>query len=240
MRTGVRYAMIRSLISRLWAKYKTPMTQILLVRHAVNDFVKTGRLAGWTPEVHLNDDGIAQAVALGERLRETRIHAIYSSPLERTIETAEAIAAHHPALEIRHEPGIGEVRYGDWQGQSIAALRMRKMWQVVQETPSRAVFPNGEAMREVQARAVSTIERLVIAHPRETIVIVSHADIIKMVVAHYMGAHLDMFQRFDISPASISIISLGFNRPFVVTVNDTAHIQQMERERKAEKKQSAQ
>jgi probable phosphomutase (TIGR03848 family) len=232
--------MIRTLIARLWRTFQTPMTRILLIRHAVNDFVKTGRLAGWTPEVHLNEEGVAQAAALGQRLASQRLHALYSSPLERTIETAEAIAVHHAGLEIRREPGIGEVRYGDWQGQSIAALRMRKMWQVVQETPSRAVFPNGEAMREVQARAVATIERLTVAHPRETIAIVSHADIIKMVMAHYMGVHLDMFQRFDIAPASISIIALGFNRPFIVTVNDTAHIQQIERDRRADKQPSAQ
>ncbi len=211
----------------------SPMTQILLVRHAVNDFVKTGKLAGWTPEVHLNVEGVAQAKALGDRLANTPIDHIYASPLERTVETAQAIQAHHPALEIKVERGIGEVNYGDWQGKAISTLQGRKMWQLVQETPSRAAFPNGEAMRDVQDRAVNTVERLAAAHPRERIVIVSHADVIKMVLAHYLGMHLDVFQRIVISPASISMLSLGFGRPYIATMNDTAHLLHLESERKA-------
>ena len=146
------------------------MTQILLVRHAVNDFVKTGKLAGWTPEVHLNDDGKAQAEALGKRLADVPIKALYASPLERTMETAEAILQHHPALAIVQSVEIGEVRYGDWEGMEIKALAQRKMWHVVQEYPSRAYFPNGETMRDVQIRAVNEIERLAAAHPRDLVV----------------------------------------------------------------------
>ena len=131
------------------------MTTIMLIRHAVNDFVKTGKLAGWTPEVHLNDDGKAQATALGERLADAPIKQLYASPLERTMETAQAIQQHHPQLEIQPNEGLGEVRYGDWEGAKIADLRRRKMWEVVQEYPSRASFPNGETMRGVQTRAVN-------------------------------------------------------------------------------------
>lgn len=169
------------------------MTTILLIRHAVNDFVKTGRLAGWTPEVHLNDEGKAQAEALGKRLADAPIRQIYASPLERTMETAQAVQQHHPHLSIVQNTAIGEVRYGDWEGAHIAALYTRKMWQVVQEYPSRARFPKGETMRGVQTRAVDEIERLVEIHPREMIVVVSHADLIKMVLAHYLGMHLDNF-----------------------------------------------
>ena len=208
------------------------MTTILLIRHAVNDFVKTGKLAGWTPNVHLNDEGIAQADALGQRLANIPLNAIYASPLERTMETAEAIQKHHTNLTIQTNKQIGEVQYGDWEGKKIAALRRRKMWEVVQEYPSRARFPNGEAMRDVQTRAVSEIERLVEQHPRQMVAIVSHADLIKMVIAHYLGMHLDNFQRIVVSPASITTIQLGHSRPFLVTINDTAHVQYMERERK--------
>src|SRR5690606_18679258 len=101
----------------------------------------------------------------------------------------------------------------------------------------RAVFPNGEAMRDVQVRAVSEIEQFVKKHPREMIVIVSHADLIKMVLAHYLGMHLDMFQRIVVSPASINTLMLGHSRPFVGTMNDTAHVQELERARKAEKQE---
>lgn len=208
------------------------MTQILLIRHAVNDFVKTGKLAGWTPEVHLNDEGKAQAEALGKRLADTPIHHLYASPLERTMETAQAIQQHHPKLSIIQNEAIGEVRYGDWEGASIASLRTRKMWELVQEYPSRAYFPNGETMRGVQVRAVNEIERLASLHPRETVVVVSHADVIKMIIAHYLGMHLDNFQRIMISPASINTLMLGHGRPYVASVNDVAHVTQMERERK--------
>ncbi|MFN8379324.1 MAG: MSMEG_4193 family putative phosphomutase [Anaerolineae bacterium] len=200
------------------------MTQVLLIRHAVNDFVKTGRLAGWTPEVHLNDEGRAQAEALGVRLANAPLAAIYSSPLERTMETAQAVAVHHPALTIRTQEGIGEVRYGEWEGKAIRDLQGRKMWQLVQQTPSRASFPGGETMRGVQQRAIEAIEALVAAHPKDTIAVVTHADLIKMLLAHYLGMHLDQFQRIVISPASISTLQLEFGRPYVGNVNDTAHL----------------
>jgi probable phosphomutase (TIGR03848 family)/uncharacterized repeat protein (TIGR03847 family) len=200
------------------------MTQILLIRHAVNDFVKTNRLAGWTPGVHLNEEGQAQAAALGERLAQTRIDAIYASPLERTVETAQAVVSHHPELTLQLLPEIGEVRYGDWTGGEIRKLAQRKMWRVIQTNPSRASFPNGEAMRDSQLRAVNAIEKLVRKHPRESVAVVSHSDIIKMILAHYLGIHLDLFQRIEISPASLSIIALGGFRPGIIQINESSYL----------------
>ncbi len=213
------------------------MIHLLLIRHAVNDYVKTGKLAGWTPGVHLNEDGKAQAEALGERLANAPLKALYVSPLERTMETAEAIQAHHPNLSITMNLEIAEVRYGDWEGKKISELRRRKMWEVVQEYPSRAYFPNGETMRGVQTRIVNEIERLVSQHPNEMIAIVFHADLIKMALAHYLGMHLDCFQRIAVSPASISGIQLGHSRPYITTMNDTAHLQALD---DARSKQQAQ
>jgi probable phosphomutase (TIGR03848 family) len=209
------------------------MTTILLIRHAVNDFVKSGRLAGWTPGVHLNEEGQAQAQALGHRLADAKLHAIYSSPLERTMETAQAIQAKHAQLQIHTDAEIGEVRYGDWEGQPIAALVSRKMWAVVQEYPSRAVFPNGEAMRDVQTRAVNAMERFVRQHPQQTVAVVSHADLIKMILAHYLGMHLDVFQRIVISPASMSVLNIGHSRPYANQINDVAHLKTLQREGKS-------
>src|SRR5437764_5681401 len=134
------------------------MTQLLLIRHAVNDYVKTNRLAGWTPGVHLNEEGLAQAAALGLRLASARIHAIYSSPLERTVETAQAVLEHHPELQLQLMDTIGEVRYGAWQGEEISKLAQRKLWRVVQAFPSRVRFPDGESMREAQMRAINALE----------------------------------------------------------------------------------
>lgn len=214
------------------------MTHFLLIRHATNDFVKTGKLAGWTPDVHLNAEGQAQAEALGARLAHAPLHALYASPLERTMETAQAIAKHHPHLTLVEHEGIGEVDYGDWEGASIAELTQRKMWQVVQEYPSRAYFPNGETMRGVQTRIVNAIEALAQKHPAQVVALVFHADLIKMAIAHYLGVHLDNFQRIVISPASITALNLGHSRPFIMSVNDVAHLQELEKHARQQDKSS--
>lgn len=208
------------------------MTTILLIRHATNDFVKTGKLAGWTPGVHLSDEGKAQAEALGKRLADMPLQQLYSSPLERTMETAQAIQKYQPHLQIEHTIGLGEVRYGDWEGMNIGTLRKRKMWEVIQEYPSRAWFPNGETMRGVQQRAVDEIERLTMKHPRETFAVVTHADVIKMVLAYYLGMHLDNFQRIMVSPASISSLHMNHSRPYIGTMNDVAHLAQIKTEQR--------
>lgn len=200
------------------------MAEFFLIRHAVNDWVNTGRLAGWTPGVHLNSEGQAQARALGERLAKVPLAAIYSSPLERTMETAQAIAAHHPTLVVQPLEQVGEVRYGQWQGARLSALRRQKLWQTVQIYPSRAQFPGGEAIRQAQARTIDALENLAARYPGQRVVVVSHSDIIKLVVAHYLGAHIDFFQRIEISPASISIIRLGADRPHVICLNDTSFL----------------
>ncbi|MBN2469833.1 MAG: MSMEG_4193 family putative phosphomutase [Anaerolineae bacterium] len=199
------------------------MTTVLLIRHAVNDWVKTGKLAGWEPGVHLNAEGRAQAAALGQRLADRPLRAIYASPLERTLETAQAVAEHHPALKVAIAEGVGEVDFGEWQGRRIKDLARRKMWHVIQYTPTRAYFPGGESMRAAQVRAVDTVEELAGRHRGQVIAVVSHSDIIKMVLAHYLGMPLDLFQRIVVSPASISVVQLGYGRPYVALVNDTSH-----------------
>jgi probable phosphomutase (TIGR03848 family) len=200
------------------------MTEFLLIRHAINDWVSTGRLAGWTPGVHLNEDGKTQATALGERLAKVNLDAIYSSPLERTTETAQAIAAHHPNLTVQSLEAVGEMHYGTWQGEKLSQLRREKLWEIVQVYPSRAQFPGGEAIRQAQARAVDALETLATRHLNQRVAVVSHSDIIKLMVMHYLGAHLDFYQRLEISPASLTIIHLGTGRPYIVRVNDTSFL----------------
>ena len=206
------------------------MTEFLLIRHATNDYVKTHRLAGWTPGVHLNDHGRAQAAALGKRLEQTRIDAIYSSPLERTVETAQAILEYHPKLRLETLDDLGEVHYGDWTGGEIQKLVHRKMWDVIQHYPSRAQFPNGETMRQVQVRAANVLERLLEKHPHSTVALFSHSDVIKMIVAHFLGLHLDLFQRIEISPASLTILTMGASRPVLVQLNETSYLPRPEKE----------
>lgn len=199
------------------------MTTIVLVRHAENDYVRSGRLAGWTPGVHLNEEGKRQATTLGERMADAKIDVFYSSPLERAVETAQAILGHYPGKELCLDDGIGEAHYGEWTGETLRKLSRTRLWEVVQRTPSQARFPGGESLQEMQNRAVATIERIAAENPHLTVVAVSHGDVIKSIVAHYAGMHLDMFQRLVIAPASISIIHLGGHGPAVVRVNDTHH-----------------
>jgi probable phosphomutase (TIGR03848 family) len=203
---------------------------LFLIRHAENDYVRTGRLAGWTPGVHLNDEGRRQAEALGERLATAKFQAVYSSPLERAVETAEAIVGHHAGIELQVEREVGEVQYGDWQGKRLRKLSRTRLWQVVQNYPSGARFPNGESLREMQFRVVGALEHIAERHPGGTAAVVSHSDVIKAVVAHYCGMHLDLFQRIIISPASISILALDRLGPRIMRLNDTSHLENLKQD----------
>jgi probable phosphomutase (TIGR03848 family) len=198
------------------------MTIIYLIRHAENDFLGKEKLAGWLPGVHLNDRGVAQAEALAERLAGTRFRAIYASPLERALETAEPIARRQ-GLQVIPRPALGEVRFGRWQGQTLKTLRRRKLWPIVLFSPSLARFPEGESFNETQARVVAELEKLRGKHKqaKSTILCVSHSDTIKLAVAHYLGLPLDLFQRLTVEPASISILSIHQGHARLIRLNDT-------------------
>ena len=202
------------------------MMNLLLVRHAVNDWVGE-RLAGWTPGVHLNEEGRAQASDLARRLAEAPLAAVYSSPLERTLETAQALAEPH-GLEVQVREGLGEVRYGEWTGRSLEELRKEELWPVVQVYPGGARFPGGESMRESQARIVAEIDGIRDAHPGQTVVVVSHSDPIKMAVAHYAGVPLDLFQRLSVSPASVTAFTFTRFGPRLLCLNHTASLPSFE------------
>ncbi len=202
------------------------MVTILLVRHGQNDWVKQKRLAGWIDGVHLDETGRKQAQEAAARLVHLPITAIYSSPLTRCRETADYIAE---ALQLPVEelPAIGEVRYGEWEGAEIEKLAKEKSWYAVQHYPSRFRFPGGEALRDVQARAVHALEEVAQRHDKRAMVVaVSHADLIKLVLAHYLGIHIDLFQRIVISPASVSVLALSDNGGVrVVRMNDDGPLQ---------------
>jgi probable phosphomutase (TIGR03848 family) len=195
------------------------MTTLLLVRHGLTSM--TGPvLAGWTPGVHLDDRGREQAAALAERLRDVQLAAIVASPLERCQETAGALAAGRD-VSVVTDDRLGECKYGDWTGQELKKLAKDPLWKVVQAHPSAAVFPNGEALRDTQARAVDAVrERNGALGDDATWVAVSHGDVIKAIVADALGVHLDMFQRIQIDPCSLTVIRYTAMRPFVVRTND--------------------
>lgn len=204
------------------------MTTILLIRHAQNDWVKKKRLAGWLPDVHLNQVGIEQAESLSERLAGLPIEAIYCSPLERCVETAQIVSQPHK-LEVQTMPEIGEVRYGRWEGKKLKKLaRKKRKWYAVQHYPSRFRFPGGESFSEVQLRAVKGIEEICNNHPGEVVAAISHADVIKLVLAYYLGLHIDHFQRLTVSPASINLFALSPDGPLqVIRVNDAGPLKLM-------------
>jgi len=194
------------------------MTQLLLIRHATNDYVDSKRLAGWTPGVHLNETGRKEAEALAQRLAPVPLAAIFSSPLERAVETAAAIARPR-GLKVEVREALGEVQYGEWTGQRLEDLAKTELWRCVQFHPSGVRFPGGEAIREMQARAVAAVEVICEAFPEDTVAIVSHADVIKAIAAHFIGLHLDLFQRLVIAPASVTALHLGQMEPRLVCLS---------------------
>src|SRR6266540_6068416 len=194
------------------------MKQLLLLRHASTE--QTGkRLSGWTPGIHLSDRGVGEARALAERLAPLEIHAVYSSPLERCLETATAVAAPR-GLKVDVIEDVGEVRYGEWTDRELSELAKQKLWRVVQLHPSGARFPEGESILEMQTRAVLACERLRAEHAGQIVAVCSHADVIKAITAHYLGMHLDLFQRLLVGPASVTAFGFG-PLPHLLRLNST-------------------
>ncbi len=202
------------------------MTTVLFIRHGTNDWVH-GRLAGWTPGVHLNEEGRKQAQAASERLGDLPIATLYTSPLERCVETAQAIATPRN-LSLQVVEGLGEVRYGEWQGAELKELYKHELWPGVQHYPSGTRFPGGgETLGEVQSRGVATIDGLRAQHPKQIIAVVSHADLIRLVLAYYIGVHVDLFQRLVINPCSITAVTFDHMGPRLLAYNDTGSLEHL-------------
>jgi len=199
----------------------TRPTLVLLVRHGQT--ASTGRiLPGRAPGLHLNAAGRRQAAAAAQRIgRLRRVAAVYASPLERARETAAPIAAAR-RLPVQIEPDLVDGEFGAWTGQRLAALRRKPEWRLVQHHPSGFRFPGGESFTEMQARMANAVGRLVERHPGQLVVAVSHADPIRVALAHALGMPLDFFQRIQIAPASVTAIVYRPEGAVVLTVNSTA------------------
>jgi probable phosphomutase (TIGR03848 family) len=200
------------------------MTTVLLIRHGRTAANASGVLAGWTPGVHLDEAGAAQAAALGARLAPVPVSAVVTSPLERCRETAAALLAGRDGAAEQVDDRLGECRYGDWTGRALKDLAKDPLWKVVQAHPSAATFPgpDGESMRAMQARAVESVRAWNARLGADaTWVAVSHGDVIKAILADALGMHLDQFQRIQADPCSLAVIRYTELRPFVVRLNDT-------------------
>jgi probable phosphomutase (TIGR03848 family) len=200
------------------------VTTLILLRHGRSTANVSGVLAGRTPGVELDDKGREQAAKIVERLDTVPISAIVSSPMTRCRQTVAPLAAAR-GLEPVIEDGLSEVDYGSWTGGELKDLAEEPLWKVVQAHPSAAVFPDGEGLAGMQARAVAAVrrhERLIAAEfgPNAVWVACSHGDVIKSVLADALATHLDNFQRIVIDPGSVTAISYTETRPFVLRVND--------------------
>ena len=204
------------------------MATVILVRHGRTTANASGTLAGRTPGVRLDEVGTGQAQRTGERLAVVPLAAVVSSPLERCRQTSKALlAARETAPRITTDKGITECDYGEWQGRLLKDLAKEPLWKTVQAQPSAAAFPGGESLATMQARAVAAVRRHDAAIEAEhgagaVWVAVSHGDIIKSVLADALGMHLDLFQRINVDPASVSIIRYTGARPYVLATNTHA------------------
>ena len=204
------------------------MATVILVRHGRTTANATSVLAGRLPGVKLDETGQEQAANTAARLGTLPLAAIVSSPLERCRQTAKTIMGGQAGpLTIATERGITECDYGEWQGRALKELAKEKLWATVQTQPSAATFPGGESLATMQARAVAAVRRhdaaVETSHGAGAVwVAVSHGDIIKSVLADALGMHLDLFQRINVDPATISIVRYTSHRPYVLATNTHA------------------
>ena len=200
------------------------MTTLILLRHGRSAANANGVLAGRSAGVELDDTGRAQAAKLPDRLAGVPIAEIVCSPMLRCEQTVAPLAEARGLVPIT-EPELAEVDYGSWTGSELKALVKEPLWKVVQAHPSAAVFPGGEGLAGMQARAVAAVRRhgarIGAAHGPEAVWLAcSHGDVIKSILADALATHLDNFQRIVVDPGSISVVHYTETRPFVARVND--------------------
>lgn len=204
------------------------MATLILARHGRSTANAKGVLAGRERGVHLDEEGVAQARAAAERLTGLKLDAIVSSPLERCKETAREINKRQSgSLKVANERGLLECDYGSWTGRELKTLVEEPLWRTVQAHPAAVNFPDGESMAAMMARSVAAVRawdaKIEVEHGPDAVwLAVSHADVIKSILADALCMHLDLFQRIVVDPSSMSVIRYTPLRPFVISVNSMA------------------
>jgi probable phosphoglycerate mutase len=177
-------------------------------------------MMGWKPGWRLNPAGKHQVERLSAKLAGLPVKAVYTSPLERAVETADAVAAPH-GLTVEKVDDLGEVHLGEWEGLTIAELDRREEWRRFNTYRSGTRIPAGELMIETQVRMVRQLDRLAAQHPDATLAVVSHGDPLRCVIAYYLGIPLDLLLRFEVGPASVSILEAARWGPRILCLNHT-------------------
>ena len=203
--------------------------RLVLIRHAHSEANAAGILSGRLPDVHLSEKGLAQSEKLSLRLGKFPIGSLRISPMERCFETISpwinsVLLPSNPKFAPIIDQELTEVDYGSWSGRKLAVLSRNKMWKTVQESPSRMYFPGGEGIAQMQSRAMKSVHEAVSSKVKGSVVIVSHGDVIKSIVASALGMHLDEFQRIVIDPASISILDFSTTKPRTLLLNDSRSV----------------
>jgi probable phosphoglycerate mutase len=201
------------------------MTTFFLIRHASCSGL--GRMLwGRTPGICLNEKGKLQARRLAERFQWISLPAIYSSPLERAVETAETIAR-TMKLEVRKNHAFDEIHFGDWTGKAFEALSGDERWRQFNTQRSTATIPGGESFLNVQSRVVTELNELSTQHGNERVAIVSHADVIKAAVGYFTATPIDLLHRIEISPCSVSVLALDRDDARLLTINNQSELTQL-------------
>ena len=197
------------------------MSLVVLVRHAHSQANAAGILSGRRPNIALSEKGRTQAQELATRLGELKVKELRVSPLQRCIETIDPWVSTKSRIRRIEDHGITEVDYGKWSGRTLRSLSREKLWKIVQENPSRVFFPDGEGMANMQARAIESMHLALSSTGTGAVVMVSHGDVIKALVAANLGMRLDDFQRIIIDPASVTVFDFSSKTPRLILLNDS-------------------
>ena len=200
--------------------------RLVLIRHAHSSANLAGILSGRLPNVHLTEKGLTQSQELAERLGQFPVAQLRISPMERCFETIEPWLKKYALkgdskLEPLFDEQLTEVDYGKWSGKKLSVLSKKSLWRTVQESPSRMYFPEGEGIAHMQARAMTSVHEAISTKRNGAVIIVSHGDVIKSILASCLGMHLDEFQRIIVDPASISLVDFTTIKPRVLLMNDS-------------------
>jgi probable phosphoglycerate mutase len=201
------------------------VTTFFLIRHASCNGLGQ-KLWGRTPGVCLNETGRSQAQRLAEQFNGIKLQAIYSSPLERAIDTAETLAR-SMNLDLKLNPALNEIDYGDWTGKTFDILCTDERWRRYNARRSTTVIPGGESFLDVQNRVVKELDVLSHQHGNAHVALVSHADIIRAAVAHFTATPIDMIERIKISPCSVSVLALDEESATLLTINNRCELSEL-------------